>query len=430
MRTVDIIRAAIRNSFRSRLRTSLTVIAIFIGAFTLTITNGLGTGINNYIETQLGSIGADDVMAVSKPVEVADPSEGPAKYDPDAAAEVAANGPPGSTVTAMTEDDFEVIRAIDGVKSIEPSVAVGPDFIQYDGGSKYELGVSPTSDGIAVVLVAGDDFNPRASEFELVLPTDYIEPMGYNSNKDAVGTTVTIGITDALGDQHLVEATVAGVQEPSLFGSMTVLNSALTNELYDVQSTGLPADSADAYASGVLRFDPSIGDEGIDALKADLLDAGYVAETVADQLGSITAVIDGIILVLNAFAFIALLAAGFGIINTLLMSVQERTREIGLMKAMGMSRGRIFALFSLEAVFIGFLGSAIGAVVAIGVGTAISGVLSGGLLAGLAGLQIVAFTPASILSVLLLVMGIAFIAAVLPASRAAGQSAIDSLRYE
>jgi len=430
MRTVDIIRAAVRNSFRSRLRTSLTVIAIFIGAFTLTITNGLGTGINNYIDTQLGSLGADDVMAVSKPVEVADPTEGPSKYDPDAAEEIAANGPPGSTVTAMTDDDLDVIREIANVKSIEPSVAIGPDYIQYDGGSKYELGVSPTSDGIAVELVAGDDFDPRASELELVLPTDYIEPMGYDSNEDAVGATVTIGVTDALGKQHLVEATVAGVQEPSLFGSMTVLNNALTNELYDLQSTGLPADSADAYASGVLRFDPSIGDEAIDALKADLLDAGYVAETVADQLGSITAVIDGIILVLNAFAFIALLAAGFGIINTLLMSVQERTREIGLMKAMGMSRGRIFALFSLEAVFIGFLGSAIGAVVAIGVGTAISGVLAGGILAGLAGLQIVAFTPASILSVLLLVMAIAFIAAVLPASRAARQSPIDSLRYE
>lgn len=430
MRTVDIIRAAVRNSFRSRLRTSLTVIAIFIGAFTLTITNGLGTGVNNYIDTQLGSIGADDVMAVSMPVQADSATEGPSKYDPDAAEEVAANGPPGLTVTAMTEHDFEVIRAIDNVISIEPSVAVGPDFIRYNGGSKYELGVSPTSDGIAVDLVAGEKFDPGAAAFQLVLTTDYIDPLGYDSNTDAVDSTVTIGITDAAGEQHTLEATVAGVQEPSLFGSSTVMNDALTNELYDLQSIGLPADSTGAYASAVLRFDPSIGDDGIDALKADLVDAGYQGETVADQLGTITAVIDGIILVLNAFAFIALLAAGFGIINTLLMSVQERTREIGLMKAMGMSRGRIFALFSLEAVFIGFLGSAIGAVIAMGVGTAISGVLAGGALAGLAGLQLVAFTPASILSVLLLVMAIAFIAAVLPASRAARQSPIDSLRYE
>ena len=56
MRAIDVVTAAVRNSFRSRLRTSLTVIAIFIGAFTLTITNGLGTGINNYIDTQVSSL--------------------------------------------------------------------------------------------------------------------------------------------------------------------------------------------------------------------------------------------------------------------------------------------------------------------------------------------------------------------------------------
>ena len=103
--------------------------------------------------------------------------------------------------------------------------------------------------------------------------------------------------------------------------------------------------------------------------------------------------IDGIVLVLNAFAVIALLAASFGIVNTLLMSVQERTREIGLMKAMGMGSGRVFGLFSLEAVFIGFLGSAIGAAVGIVVGTAVSSALSGALLSNLPGLTLIAFDP-------------------------------------
>ena len=75
------------------------------------------------------------------------------------------------------------------------------------------------------------------------------------------------------------------------------------------------------------------------ALQDRLTDAGYDSTTVEEQLGSFKAVIDGIVLVLNAFAVIALLAASFGIVNTLLMSVQERTREIGLMKAMGMGSG-------------------------------------------------------------------------------------------
>ena len=115
-------------------------------------------------------------------------------------------------------------------------------------------------------------------------------------------------------------------------------------------------------------------------------------------------VIDGIVLVLNAFAIIALLAASFGIVNTLFMSVQERTREIGLMKAMGMGNGRVFSLFSLEAAFIGFLGSAIGVVIAMLAGSALSSALSGSLLADLPGLTLIAFDPVSIVGIILVVM--------------------------
>lgn len=424
MRAIDVVTAAIRNSFRSRLRTGLTVIAIFIGAFTLTITNGLGTGINSYIDTQVGSLGASDVMTVTKPVEATTTASGPAVYDPDAAAQVEANGPPGTTALGMTTTDLALLRELEGVDSVEAAVSVRPDYVQYGTSDQYEVSVSAFSAGIAITTVAGD-FEPAASSAQIVLPTDYIEPLGYADNEDAVGSTVTLAITDAVGAQHTVDATVSGVSEPTLFGSTATMNDTLTSRLHELQRTGASGD--DVFASATLRFDSSVDPAG---LKDILLDAGYEGTTVADQLGSIRTVIDGIILVLNAFAVIALLAAGFGIINTLLMSVQERTREIGLMKAMGMSGGRIFGLFSLEAVFIGFLGSAIGAGVAMIAGSVISSVLSGGLLADLAGLQIIAFTPASIGLVLLLVMGIAFVAAVLPASRAARQSPIDSLRYE
>ena len=107
-------------------------------------------------------------------------------------------------------------------------------------------------------------------------------------------------------------------------------------------------------------------------------------------------VIDGIVLVLNAFAVIALIAAGFGIVNTLFMSVQERTREIGLMKAMGMASGRVFGLFSLEAVFIGFLGSAIGVLGRDRAsGQLVNGVLPGTCWSDLPGLTLIAFDPVS-----------------------------------
>ncbi|MDF1480185.1 ABC transporter permease [Leifsonia sp. H3M29-4] len=431
MRAIDIVATTIGNSFRSRLRTTLTVIAIFIGAFTLTITNGLGTGINDYIDSQVASIGAPDVMTVTKPVEARDDTEGPAPYQEGGASEIPSNtGAPGATVLALTDADLDRIAEVDGIESVEPRVAVRPDYIQAANGDKFVLTVSPLGDGARIELAAGALFDDAPDDRQIIVPTTYVESLGFDSNDDVIGAPVTIGVTNALREQSTIEATIVGVQEPTLLGANPSLNEALRSAIVDAQNVGAPVDTVSEYASATARFDPDSTDAQIAAIKAALVDAGYSGTTVADQIGTFQSVIDGIILVLNAFAVIALLAAGFGIINTLLMSVQERTREIGLMKAMGMSGPRIFALFSTEAVFIGFLGSAIGAGVAMLVGGVISGVLARGLLQDLAGLQLLAFSPAAIASVLLLVMGIAFLAAVLPASRAARQSPIDSLRYE
>ncbi|MCU1578177.1 MAG: Permease [Rhodoglobus sp.] len=430
MKAIDILTTAIGNSFRSRLRTTLTVIAIFIGAFTLTITNGLGTGINQYIDTQLASIGAADIVTVTKPVAATTTTTGPKPYTANGPTEVSGGGAPGSTVLALTDSDITAIGKVAGVTAVEPQVAIRTDYIEYGTNGKFQLSAVGEGAGVRIQLAAGSQFTSGTTSLEIILPTSYIDTLGFSSNKDAVGKTVTIGITNAAGEQTTLDATLVGVQDATLFGANPSFNPALSTALYDAQKVGQPATATSTYSSATAHIDPNATKSQVADVKAALVDAGYAGTTVADRIGTFQTVIDGIILVLNAFAIIALLAAGFGIINTLLMSVQERTREIGLMKAMGMSGGRIFALFSTEAVFIGFLGSAIGAGIAMLVGGVISRVLARGLLKDLAGLQILSFTPSSIATVLLLVMGIAFVAAVLPASRAARQSPIDSLRYE
>jgi putative ABC transport system permease protein len=233
--------------------------------------------------------------------------------------------------------------------------------------------------------------------------------------------------------QHTIEATVVGVTKDALASatsSSLLINAALSDTLFQAQTTGLSAEQADRYASATARVDSHATDDQIQAIKDRLAKAGFTGRTVADQLGTITSVIDAIVLVLNAFAIIALLAAAFGIVNTLYMSVQERTREIGLMKAMGMGSGRVFTLFSLEAAFIGFLGSAIGAAIAMLVGSAISSSLAHGLFANLPGLTLIAFDPAAIIGTILLVMAIAFLSGTLPAARAARADPVSSLRYE
>lgn len=431
MRTIDVIGTAIGNSFRSKLRTSLTVIAIFIGAFTLTITNGLGTGINNYINSTVAAIGAQDVLTVTKiPADAT--TTGPKKYNPDLVASPSGASRPGSTVQALTAADIATITAVPGVESVAPTLAISPDYIQFESGTKYMLSASGAVPGITLQLAAGAQPSATSSEPQIVLPVSYVKALKLSSTSAAIGSTVHIGITDATRHSAVVDATVVGISEASLgaIADLATTNAALTQKLYDTQSVGLSGDAKDRYAQASVRFAATATAEEVTQLKDRLTKAGFDGQTVADQIGTFKTVIDVIVLVLNSFAVIALLAASFGIVNTLLMSVQERTREIGLMKAMGMSSGKVFGLFSFEAVFIGFLGSAIGAGVAMLVGSAISSVLSGSVFSALPGLTLIAFSPASIATIILVVMAIAFLAGTLPAAKAARQDPIESLRYE
>ena len=100
------------------------------------------------------------------------------------------------------------------------------------------------------------------------------------------------------------------------------------------------------------------------------------------------------------------------------------------MKAMGMNAKRIFLLFSLEAVLIGFWGSLIGVIVAEVIGTAANQIVSTGFLKDLPGLHLLIFPVKNVAETMLLIMAIAFLAGTLPAWRASRQSPIDALRYE
>lgn len=436
MRNTDIVASAVTSTFRSKLRTSLTVTAIVIGAFTITITNGLGTGINAYINDTVAAIGAENVLTVTKTPDTSNETdEGVRLYDPESSRVVNNNTPPGpgaaETVEAITDADIEELRALDTVQSAERQVQVSPDFIQLDDGERFEFTISNFVPGATLQLSDGEQLDNDSSDLQLIIPLDHATALGCDEPADCVGLVATLAVTDATDAQHLVEAEVIGVSEESLGAANGgSANTALTNALFEKQSIGLSETARTSYASAVVTFPSDASEESVTTLRDELTDLGYDSQTVSEQIGTFRSVIDGIILVLNSFAAIALVAAGFGIVNTLLMSVQERTREIGLMKAVGLSGRKIFALFSAEAVFIGFLGSIIGSVLGIVVGTATSGVLAAGILGDLAGLTLIAFTPASILGVVVLIMAIAFVAGTLPALRAARKNPIDALRYE
>ena len=110
--------------------------------------------------------------------------------------------------------------------------------------------------------------------------------------------------------------------------------------------------------------------------------------------------------------------------------MQERTREIGLDKALGMSSAKVFLGFSAEAIMLGFWGSVIGIVAAFVVGNVANAVAHQSFLQDFPTFELVIFKPEAMLVIVGIIMLIAFLAGTLPARKAAKKNPIDALRYE
>lgn len=426
MKIIDILLDASGNMLRNKARTLLTVIAIFIGAMTLTLTNGIGSGVSNYIDNQLGSIGADDVLIVQAKQERGI-SEGPQVYDPQATTSA---GPSGLALKVLAPDDIEKIRSTEGILSVEPQLSAAPEYITV-GAEKYQVMLAPFIEGMRLDLAAGPGFTTGSDDGQVIIPPSFANALGFQNPADAVGKQAVFGVKSPAGDIKEVSAKIAGVQQSTVVaGRGVIANQVLVKSLRDVQLAGLPPAATEQFPAAIARFDTKISEEELMAIKTRLDDQGYQGMTVEDTIGIIKQVIDAITAVLNFFAAIALLAASFGIINTLLMSVQERTREIGLMKAMGLGRSKIFLLFSIEAVLLGFWGSLLGSLAGIGIGQVVNRIASESFLKDLPGFNLTVFSPQSVAVIMLIIMTIAFIAGTLPARRASQKDPIEALRYE
>lgn len=430
MNGIEIVRAAGSSMTRSRARTGLTVLAIVVGAFTLTITGAIGTGVTRYIQDQVAAIGADDVLTVSRTADDPATAGAPRRYDPDR--EVAELDGIGfdEDVQLLGRDELAAVAALPGVESVEPVDAVVIEYVAYADRGAFEIAVAPDSAAMRAPLAAGERIVEHAAHGStLILPRQYLPVLGFDSAAAAVGEVVELGVRDVLGEVRTLGAEIAGVSEATLFGSAATLSASLVDEVRELQLRGLGGERERTYlAANVWLTDDSAA--SVAAVQDELAAIGLTGRTLADQLGTSMTILDAIIGVLNGFSVIALVAAGFGVVNTLLMSVTERTREIGLMRAVGLRSSRVFALFSVEAVLIGLLGSAVGAALAIAVGTPLNAVAAGALAADLPGLTILEFRVLPVATVVGAVVVLTFLAGTVPALRAARLDPITALRRE
>lgn len=432
MKFGDILKSASTNLMRNKGRTILTIVAIFIGSFTIALTNGVNIGVNDYIDKQVGVFGGKDMMMISPKVKTGmvgmENSDEPQKYDPEKKT---------STVNqnaTLDNEDVENIIKIDGIKDAEPVKSYSINYVSGANDEKYIFPAMPVLGSMKVDIETGRSVNQTTKDLEINLAPEFVKSLGYQSSEDAVGKTVKLSITDNVTDEEtIIEAKIVGVRNQSLMqGGNSLLNQTLIDELSAIGEKGLPASMLGQYGRVTAEMDKVVysSEKETAALKERLDEAGYGWQTVEDEIGTVRNIINAITGVLTMFGAIALLAASFGIINTLFMSVQERTREIGLMKAMGLSSGRVFSIFSIEAALIGFLGSMLGILGAAGVGSIVNRIATDSFLSFLTGFTLIQFSWNSSGVIILIIMAIAFLAGTLPARRAAKLDPIESLRYE
>lgn len=428
MKNLDLIKIANRNLLRSKLRTFLTIMAIFVGSFTLVMTNGLGDGLKDYVEKQVKNIEGKNILTVRrKPPanneEGQDPNKVPEYKDQSNTEQEPQINPNDFQITLA--DMEKLAKEFPEVKSVTPSYPVNADYITLDGQKKYIVGLGMLSDGYTQKTEVGKTID---GEGQIMIPVMLARTMDENIS-NLIGKTATIGYK--IGEFEEAKTLSLKIVGVSTKGFMSNFNSFIdaktAKRLYDEQNAGSPDHNKFNHFTFLIN---NANEAKFNELKTKLDEKGFEAMTIEDREKRTYDAIGILQIGLNLFAFIALLAASFGIINTLVIAVLERTKEIGLQKALGMGRGKIFALFAFESILIGFWGAFAGIVGGMIVGFIANLVLVTAYKESFEGYSLFVFTIPSLLFVMVLVCVIAFLAGVLPAFKASRLNPIEALRYE
>lgn len=421
--------SANHNLLRNKVRTFLTILAIFVGSFTIILNAAINAGVNNFIDDQISTAGGEDYLVIMKG---------------DASAMMGGMGSSeiqeyheDSQLEYMNKDDITKIKAIEGITGdvTERGSGATVDYIKSaknDKRFRISGAGSVPSGNFNIPVTAGEIPAADVKEDLIALETGYPQALGYDNDEDIIGETVILGVKDPVtGKFTEFKTKVSGVQAAGVVAfNGNFVTSQLEDKLDGVYSKYYTDAQRETYAALQTSYDTEKYTES--EIKQKLKDAGYTAVTVNDMVGMIKTFFDVILVVFSIFGGIALLAAAIGIVNTLLMSVEERTREIGLDKALGMSSGKIFLSFSMEAIALGFWGSLFGVIVAMIIGNFVNIVVHqpGGFLEAFPTFNLFTFTPNTIIPIMLIVMFIAFVAGTAPAWKAAHKNPIEALRYE
>lgn len=458
MRFIDIVLRAARSLKNAKARTLLTSLAIAVGALTLTITLAAGNGIRAYTDRLVTSNFDPSELIVGRDKEVENtgaPNSSPQEYD-ESIGSTSFGGSGSTQLKQATDEDVKKLESLDYVERVRPNYAIDARYITRDGMRQYTLSVTSYNPGQKPELAAGQVSGDDIKDGQVILPESYLSLLGFKDASDAIGKEVKImtqqpfnqstlqsllaggADTNALQSaelqpkQEITSYTVAAVSKPGVAnlaaaGQPVLVSSNDAKTLYDFTAKG--TQQYGKYLYLFVRVKGADNEAVANDAKAKFKAMGFTALTSKDLQAAISQIVTIFESLIVVFGIITVVASVFGIVNTMYISVLERTREIGLMKALGMRSYSVAWLFLIEAAWIGLIGGMLGSALAVLIGVTLNPWLTETLNLG-EGNSILIFNWVQIAGLIGSLILVAVLAGYLPARKAAKLDPIEALRTE